>query len=453
MNRLLLGLTLVLATLAGFSHAAKKVPPCESLTWFERPNALGQVHPDFLAHAERFARNQTSAQHVVKVGGCTVVDIWTRGTELTPNIMNNNSLTVTMSVAKFLFTVTMAHAEDNGYFEWKDKISKHWPAFAQNGKEDITIGQWASNGACFPALSLPITWDNIQNGADLTPIRLAIELSPTTSKHIAAFNYVNPADGCTPEVNYGYPAILKGWVWYFLMEKLTGKNGIEYFQTEVAPNLPEADTNVFKWGMSPLDPDNARVANFIDNQQPYPTTYPQVSADGAQLFATVQIPGTVLMMSTLNPVQLAGIVQLPNSPYTRNLFLPAAFGFTNARTLANIAVYFANEGKIGNTRFIGKNAIKRATKSVFIGRDFILTSEKNQLLSGVVGTLLPYLNMGKKGFGHSGLGGSIVYVDEDRELTVSYLTNYNTNSAPRHALPFLTEDIIDSINQVLPPAA
>ena len=44
-----------------------------------------------------------------------------------------------MSMGKVVSSIVFAVLVDQGLVTYDDKISKHWPEFAKNGKEDITI--------------------------------------------------------------------------------------------------------------------------------------------------------------------------------------------------------------------------------------------------------------------------------------------------------------------------
>ena len=43
------------------------------------------------------------------------------------------------SSGKSIESIIMAMQHDKGIFDYEDKISKHWPEFGQNGKENIKI--------------------------------------------------------------------------------------------------------------------------------------------------------------------------------------------------------------------------------------------------------------------------------------------------------------------------
>ena len=43
------------------------------------------------------------------------------------------------SAGKSIESIAMAILYGKGLFKYEDNISKHWPEFAQNGKENVTI--------------------------------------------------------------------------------------------------------------------------------------------------------------------------------------------------------------------------------------------------------------------------------------------------------------------------
>jgi CubicO group peptidase (beta-lactamase class C family) len=61
--------------------------------------------------------------------------------------VDRHSVICMLSCTKLLATLVMAHLHDQGVFEFDDKIAKHWPEFAANGKQDITIAQLMSHRA------------------------------------------------------------------------------------------------------------------------------------------------------------------------------------------------------------------------------------------------------------------------------------------------------------------
>ena len=82
-----------------------------------------------------------NAQLCVYVGGDLVVDLWGSADayyEPDPNY-GADSLQTVFSSTKTLAALCIACLVDRGLIDYEDKVSKHWPEFAQNGKEHIKI--------------------------------------------------------------------------------------------------------------------------------------------------------------------------------------------------------------------------------------------------------------------------------------------------------------------------
>ena len=86
---------------------------------------------------ENFRRgSDESSQLCVYVGEEMVVDLWSSSS--LPSY-TGDTLTNVFSSTKSVTSIVMACLVDQGLIEYSDKISKHWPEFAENGKGDITI--------------------------------------------------------------------------------------------------------------------------------------------------------------------------------------------------------------------------------------------------------------------------------------------------------------------------
>jgi len=93
------------------------------------------VHSVFRKHFEE--NKETYAQLCIYVRGRKVVDLW--GSKNTSNHFNGDSITNVFSSTKNLTSLAVAMLVDRGHLKYEDKISQHWQAFGQNGKEDITL--------------------------------------------------------------------------------------------------------------------------------------------------------------------------------------------------------------------------------------------------------------------------------------------------------------------------
>ncbi|MEE4353070.1 MAG: serine hydrolase domain-containing protein [Desulfatiglans sp.] len=64
-----------------------------------------------------------------------------------------NTLYQVRSVTKIMVTLVMMMFHDQGRLDFDDRVAKHWPKFAKNGKENITIAHILSHRAGIPFLS------------------------------------------------------------------------------------------------------------------------------------------------------------------------------------------------------------------------------------------------------------------------------------------------------------
>ena len=103
----------------------------------------GTVSPGYGPVKELFEKNfiegrEENAQLCVYVGEEKVVDLWCSQTE--PEY-SADSLVNVFSSTKSLTSLAIASLVDRGLVSYSDKIAQHWPEFAQNGKENVTIAE------------------------------------------------------------------------------------------------------------------------------------------------------------------------------------------------------------------------------------------------------------------------------------------------------------------------
>jgi len=91
-------------------------------------------------YQQDFARgSDASSQLCVYVKGDKVVDLWgSHGPKGDPNY-GPDSLQIIFSSGKSVASICMACLVDKGLLKYDDRVSKHWPEFAQNGKENLKI--------------------------------------------------------------------------------------------------------------------------------------------------------------------------------------------------------------------------------------------------------------------------------------------------------------------------
>ena len=113
----------------------------------------GHVKPGFEAVREAFVenfarRNELGAACCVYYRGENVVDLWGGvGNELTGEPWEEDTMVCVHSTTKGLSGLALALAHSRGLFDYDERISKYWPEFAQQGKDEITVRQLLAHQA------------------------------------------------------------------------------------------------------------------------------------------------------------------------------------------------------------------------------------------------------------------------------------------------------------------
>jgi len=102
----------------------------------------GTVAPGYESVRDMFEQNfkegrEDNAQLCVYVGEEKVVDLYA-SLSSSPNY-NADTLTNVFSSTKSLAAICMARMVDQGRVDYNEKISKYWPEFSQNGKQNTTV--------------------------------------------------------------------------------------------------------------------------------------------------------------------------------------------------------------------------------------------------------------------------------------------------------------------------
>ena len=71
------------------------------------------------------------------------------------------------STTKGAAAICVARLVEAGVISYDDTVASHWPEFAANGKEHVTIGQMMSHQAGLPFVDTPLSFDDLMA---VTPI-------------------------------------------------------------------------------------------------------------------------------------------------------------------------------------------------------------------------------------------------------------------------------------------
>ena len=335
---------------------------------------VGAVFEDGLAGGA-----EVGASVCVNVDGQTVVDLWggfadAAGTRpwQQDTIVNVYSCTKTMTALTALLLA------DRGEVDLAAPVSRYWPRFAANGKDNVTVAHLLSHSSGLSGWAQPIEAADLYDWAKVTGLLAA------------------QAPFWPPGTASGYHVLTQGYLVGEVVRRITGRTLGTVFRQEFAEPLG-ADFHV---GL-PADED-ARVAEVIP------------PAGGTTPFADL----TALQANAATNPQLD--VAATDSRAWRGAEIPAANGTSNARAMATILAVLACGGVAAGRRLLSEAGCRRALEIQVEGRDLILNLPLRFGLGfAVAAQLMPNPNTLYWG----GLGGSLVIVDLDARTTFAYAPN------------------------------
>ncbi|KAL3306676.1 beta-lactamase [Colletotrichum asianum] len=347
---------------------------------FERVRAKFQ---EFVESGEELGASLT-----VTIDGKDVVNIWggfadaarTRPWEEN-TIVNVWSSTKTISALAILLLI------NDGQLSPNDKVSKYWPEFAVNGKEDVLVRHLISHTSGLAILEAPAVVADLCN-SELMTSRIAQQ-----------------APRWIPGTASGYHSWTYGYPIAELVRRITGLSLKEFVAQKIAGPVG-AD---FQIGAK--EEDWPRVAELV----PPPPFVPPSEAE--------MPPPDSLMAKMFNPFPDAGF---GNSPEWRKAEIGAANGHTNAKGLATIwskAATISDESK----RLLSKETIDLIFEEQAYGTDLAI----GQVVRfgtglGIRGNgdaiIDSWIPEGRLCF-WGGWGGSMTVNDIDRHITISYAMN------------------------------
>jgi CubicO group peptidase (beta-lactamase class C family) len=190
-------------------------------------NIEGHVSQGFEAVREAFVENfsrrgELGAACCAYHQGEKVVDLWGGiRNKSTGEPWEEDTMVLVYSATKGLAAMTLAVAHSRGWLDYEERVCTYWPAFAQHGKETITVRQLLAHQAGLFAFDEPVDRRVV---ADLD--RLALVLARQT-----------PA--WTPGTRQSYHAISLGFYEGELLRRVDPQHRSlgQFFQEEIASSL------------------------------------------------------------------------------------------------------------------------------------------------------------------------------------------------------------------------
>ncbi len=327
---------------------------------------------------------EVGASFAVTINGNYVVDIWGGYADAAKSQpWERDTIVNVYSTTKFMAAVCVHMLVDRGLLNYDDPVAKYWPEFAQGGKENLPVRYLLSHTAGLAGFDKKIRaktlfdWDQIVN--------LLSAQKPWWE----------------PGTKSGYHILSFGYLLGELVRHITGKSIGTFFKEEVALPL-NAD---FYIGLpEQLDP---RVAELIP---------PQLNL--AEL-ATME-PGSISMRAIGNPILS---IPLTKTREWRAAEIPSANGHGNARSVAKVAAALACGGELNNIHLVSPNIISQSIEEQSYNKDLVINIPVRFGLGWGINSKEMPISPNKNAFFWAGYGGSIVIVDLDAKMSISYVMN------------------------------
>jgi CubicO group peptidase (beta-lactamase class C family) len=366
----------------------------------------GEVDEGYGKLADVFRSNLSSGKEVgaafaVYRDGRKVVDLWggyRNGITQAP--WGKDTLVNVFSTTKGVASLAVAVAASRGLLSYEAKVADFWPEFAQGGKDAITVRQLLSHQAGLPAISPPLTLDDLAD-----PPKMSAKLA-------------GQVPAWRPGSRHGYHAFTLGWYEGELIRRTdpAGRSLGQFFAEEITKPLGLD----FYIGL-PASVDRGRVA--------YLHAWP---AAKLLLHLNLWPPRTVAAM--LNPFGLtarsaviakgvSGAAQF-NREELRVLEMPAVNGTGTARSIARLYGSAATGGsEIGLSPGV-VDALKMAAIPPTNGvRDKVMYVDSSFSLGFVKPASLTIFGSSDNAFGTPGIGGSFGFADPDTGIGYGYVMN------------------------------
>jgi CubicO group peptidase (beta-lactamase class C family) len=276
---------------------------------------------------------------------------------------------VLFSSTKPLAAACLYILKERGQLAWDDAVAKHWPEFAQNGKEAVTINHILTHRGGFPATPADLPWTD---WPEWSKVARAMEMAVPVFK---------------PGEVLAYHPINYGWVIAELVRRIDGRTFDKFIGEELAAPLEMQNTYV---GLpSSMEGRVSRIHLLEDDADPngYSATF--------------------------------------NEPLVHGTINPGAGGIASAGDLARYYAMLERHGALEGARVLAPETVDEATAFQVEGVDASTTLFARRSL----GLALADERMGTpsgdplKTFGHGGAGTSIGWADLDSGLAMGYITN------------------------------
>ena len=302
-----------------------------------------------------------------------------------------DTLVLVWSATKGLASASLLHVLQENRISLSRRVAEFWPAFAQAGKEAITIGQLLSHQAGLAALDAKV------EVLDYPGV-------------IAALERQKPL--WPPGTAHGYHARTFGFLVDELVRRITGTTVAQYWRAAFADPL---DLEV--WIGLP-ESEHARVATIYAAKA-------GKTPEPADFYRALATEGTLQRSAFTSPRGLHAISAM-NTPAARKLANPSFAGIGSAAGLAKFYAMLANGGELNGRRFFTAETLAAMTTTLTSGFDLVFqipTAFSAGFMKNPPSPARQIFGPSQLACGHPGAGGSHAFADPENGIAFTYVMN------------------------------
>jgi CubicO group peptidase (beta-lactamase class C family) len=351
---------------------------------------LGKCDDRFDGLRAALARNLDSSEElgvslVLDIDGEIVVDLWGGFRDEARTVpWSEQTITNVWSSTKTVTSLVALMLVDRGQLDIDAPVARYWPEFAAQGKQDVLVRHVMSHASGVSGLEQPAVAEDLYDW-------------PRATSRMAA-----QAPWWPPGTASGYHALNYGHLVGEVVRRISGKTLKQFVAEEITGPLG-AD---FQIGAAESDWD--RIADVVP-PPPLPFDFAALDPDS---------PAVKTLTGPPVPAEVA------NTPGWRRADIGAANGHGNARSVARVMSVVARGGEVDGVRLLGQDTIDLIFREQQNGIDLVLGVP----LRFGIGYGLPQLDIlpwipDERICYWGGWGGSMIVMDLDRRMTISYMMN------------------------------
>jgi CubicO group peptidase (beta-lactamase class C family) len=326
--------------------------------------------------------------------GQPVVDAWTGVADTSGSPWEEETLAMSYSTTKGVTSTALHICVDRQLLDYDDRVAEHWPEFAQNGKDGITVRQVLCHEAGL---------------YDVASFLESPEQITDWDAMVAGIEKMTPAH--EPGTANGYHAVTFGFIVGEIVRRVSGLGIKEFVRQEVAEPLALDGCYI---GL-PRE-EFERLAEIVSAPDAR-----ELTRDPAAMVRVAQRLGLTLHPELIGAALPPVILEPREDPAWLEEPMPSGNGCFTARSLARMYACLAAGGELDGVRLLSDKTIARAIEPQNNRPDLILGFPMQWRL-GYHGVLTSAAVL-ERGFGHNGYGGSGAWGDPDRDLAVGYTIN------------------------------